>query len=62
MVHLWELQKRELGMKVYACSRCGAGPVKIPELSGKVSITQTGKKQGIDANCAYEIVKQVHDL
>jgi hypothetical protein len=60
--HAWELQKRENGQKVYSCSRCGAGPVRIPELSGKVNITQTGKKQGIDANCTFEIVKKIHDL
>jgi hypothetical protein len=60
--HRWELQKREAGQKVYACGRCGAGPVKIPEASVKGSITQTAKRQGVDANCLHEIVKKVHDL
>jgi hypothetical protein len=62
MNHTWELQKRDGGMKVYCCKKCGAGPMRIPELSGKVSITQTAKKQGVDANCTFEIVKKIHDL
>lgn len=59
MNHLWILQKREAGQKVYACSRCDAGPVRIPEMSGKANITQTGKRQGIDPDCKMEIVKGV---
>lgn len=62
MNHAWELQKREAGQKVYVCSRCGTGPVRIPEMSLKGNITQTAKKQGIDPDCKMELVKKVHDF
>ncbi len=61
MNHTWTLQKREAGYKVYACSRCEAGPVRIDELSTKANITQTAKRQGIDPDCKMEIVKGVND-
>ena len=61
MNHVWDLQKRESGCKVYVCTKCGAGPVRIPELSAKGSITQTAKKQGVDPDCKMQIVKGVHD-
>jgi hypothetical protein len=60
--HRWELQKREAGQKVYACGRCGAGPVRIMEAALKGSITQTAKRQGVDADCKMEIVKGIHKL
>lgn len=62
MNHTWELQKREAGQKVYICSKCGTGPVRIPEMTQKGNITKTAKKQGIDPNCMVELVNKVHEL
>lgn len=61
MNHTWVLQKREAGHKLYACSKCEAGPVRISELIGKGNITQNAKKQGIDPDCKMEIVKSVNN-
>lgn len=56
--HRWVLKGGTDRVRVFFCSRCGAGPVRKDVMSSKGSIAAQARLQGLSNDCNHEVVRK----